>query len=153
MYLFRVAVKPSSIEGKGVFADEDIPKNALVWRFDPKHDQQISWERYQTLSEEEKIDIRKVGYISPTSGDWIFPPANDPARYTNHSSSMNNLSAVFDPTSSPEPFFIARSDIRRGDELVVNYSEFDASIKTEKPEWMKSAESKTKNTSIEQYLL
>ncbi len=141
MYLFRVVVKPSSIEGKGVFADEDIQQGVVVWRFDQQHDKQISVETYQALSEEEKFDIRKVGYISPTSGDWIFPPANDPARYTNHSSNANNLSAIFDSDSSPEPFFVARYNIRKGDELIVNYSEFDASIKTDKPEWMKSIES------------
>jgi len=136
MYLYKVVIKNSSIEGKGVFASEDIQKDAVVWKFDPQYDISLSPEDYERLDNQAKAEIRKVAYVSPTSGKWIYPPTDDPARFTNHSETANNLTAVFDPSISEEPFFIAKIGIKVGEELMVNYNEFDASIKQGKPEWM-----------------
>mgnify|MGYP003953543249 CR=1 FL=1 len=61
---------------------------------------------------------------------------NDPARFTNHSISNNNLSVVHDPEKSSELYFIASRDIDIGEELIVNYLEFDEFIKGNKPEWV-----------------
>jgi SET domain-containing protein len=138
MYLPKVTIKPSGIEGQGVFADEDIAKDTLVWKYDPGHDQALSTQEYDALNNEAKADIRKVGYVSSTTGKWVYPPDGDPARFTNHSETTNNLTAKFDRNVSDEPFFIANRDIVKDEELTVNYTEFDASIKQGRPEWMKS---------------
>lgn len=136
MYLFDTLIRKSEIEGSGVFADQDIPKGSVVWKFDPRHDLTMSLEDFEKLDSEAKADIRKVAYISPTSGRWVYPPANDPARYTNHSETSNNLSAVFDSGTSSEPLFIAKTEIAKGTELTVNYTEFDDSLKQTVPGWM-----------------
>ncbi len=136
MYLFPIIVKKSAIEGSGVFADTDIGEGEIVWRFSPEHDLIKTTEDYEMLDEAGKAEIRKVGYVSPTSGKWVYPPIGDAARYTNHSEVDNNLTAVFDVAVSDEPFFVAKKNIVRGEELIVNYVEFDASIKKVRPEWM-----------------
>ena len=105
MYLFPVSVKRSPIEGEGVFAEEDILKGSIVWKFDPNHDLSVPPEQADQFDEKAKADLRKVGY-------------------------------VFDLSISPEPFFVARVDIRAGEEITVNYVEFDDSIKKGRPEWM-----------------
>ena len=136
MYLLNVEIRKSEIEGKGVFSLEDIEKGSIVWRFDPRHDLSITQGDFEKLNLEKKEEIEKTGYLSPVSKKWIIPPKNDPAFFTNHSSSKNNLSAVYDSKISPEPFFIANKDIWKGEELIVNYLEFDEFIKKNKPQWI-----------------
>ncbi|MCX6897046.1 MAG: SET domain-containing protein-lysine N-methyltransferase [Verrucomicrobia bacterium] len=136
MYLIPTVVKKSVIEGSGVFADADIGDGEIVWKFSPINDLTMTTEDYDGLDEAGQAEIRKVGYVSPASGQWVYPPVGDAARYTNHSETNNNLTAVFDVAVSDEPFFVARRDIIRSEELIVNYVEFDASIKKMKPEWM-----------------
>lgn len=138
MYLCKVAIKQSGIEGKGVFSEENIGKNDIVWKFDPNHDRTLPTDEYEILDDATKAGIRKVGYVSSTTGKWVYPPEGDPARFTNHSETANNLTAKFDREVSDEPFFIANRDIAKDEELTVNYTEFDASIKQGRPEWMKS---------------
>lgn len=136
MYLVKVSVKNSQIEGKGVFADEDIAQGDIVWKFDPQHDLTISQEDFERLDKNMQSEIRKIGYMSPTSNNWVYPPEDDPARFTNHSDSSNNLSVVFDRHISDEPIFIVNKDIEKGEELTNNYIEFDDAIKNVKPAWM-----------------
>ena len=40
--LVRAKVLPSRIHGRGLFAGEDIPKGAVVWRFDPRVDKVVA---------------------------------------------------------------------------------------------------------------
>lgn len=124
MYLIKVSVKESRIEGKGVFADEAIKKDAIVWKFDVTHDKSLSKEEFDKLNEEQKTTLLRVAYFSSKSNLWVFPPENDPALYTNHSTS-NNLSAIYNEDLSQEPLFKANRDIRVGEELTVDYTEFD----------------------------
>ncbi len=136
MYLYKVISKESKIEGSGVFVNEPISKDSIVWKFEPSHDLSLSEEKFTELDEEEKKELEKVGYLSPVSHMWVYPPENDPARFTNHSSTNNNLSVVFDESISPEPFFRANRDIAEGEELTVNYLEFDEYIKQARPSWV-----------------
>ena len=81
----------------------------------------------------------KVAYLSSASNQYVFPPENDPALYTNHDALNNNLSVTVDPTISSEPFFIANRDILPEEELTNNYHEFDEAIKLKEviPDWLK----------------
>jgi len=135
MYLYGVEIKKSEIEGKGVFALEKIKKESIVWKFKPGHDILISQEEFKKLSGDKKLELGKIGYSSPISKNWIYPPKNDAARFTNHSSSVNNLSMAFNPEISPELFFRANRDIFAGEELLVNYLEFDEFTKKTSPKW------------------
>ena len=136
MYLIDVEIKLSPIEGKGVFTVGLIERGAVVWKYGPEYDKILSRENFEKLSEEEKEELKKVGYISPSSGMWVYPPKEDPARFTNHSMEQNNLSVTFDVAVSQEPFFVANRNINAGEELTVNYAEFDERIKEVKPSWI-----------------
>lgn len=124
MYLVKVLIRNSTIEGKGVFSVDNIPKGTVVWKFNSTHDQSLSSEEFDALNDAERARLYRVAYLSPSSNRWVFPPDDDPARYTNHSTA-NNLSVVFDSSSSDEPIFIANRDIPGGEELTVDYTEFD----------------------------
>jgi uncharacterized protein len=136
MYLYKITTKDSSIDGIGVFASEPIPKGSIVWKYDDDHDKSMTNDEFLKLDKEAQLELEKVGYISAMSGLWIYPPKDDPARYTNHHPEQNNLSAEIDQTISPEPFFRANRDIEVGEELTNNYLEFDGFVSKENPDWI-----------------
>ncbi len=112
------------IEGKGVFSLEDIKKDSVVWKFDSTHDKSLSPSEFDKLDTESKTALLRVAYLSEKSNQYIYPPEEDPARFTNHSET-NNLSVVSNESISEEPIFVANRDIKMGGELTVNYTEFD----------------------------
>lgn len=134
MYRVKVSVKESSIEGRGVFAEQNIKPEEIVWVFDRHHDKTITKSDFEELSPEEKHRLERVAYLSPWSGLWVYPPKGDAAEYTNHSES-NNLSVKFDKSVSIEPYFVANRNIQLGEELTNNYHEFDHMTQTQKPHW------------------
>lgn len=134
MYLIKVEVKNSEIHGKGVFALKKIPKNTIVWQFMPDHDLTLTPSQFDKLTKDEKAKLKRIAYLSPTSEFWVYPPDNDPARFTSHSSS-NNLTSVVDANVSSEPYFITNRDIAAGEELTNNYNQFDQITQRTKPLW------------------
>ena len=135
MYLTKIEKKVSTISSHGVFALEKIQKGTIVWKYDKNHDKAITVSEYNSLDEKEKETLTHVAYLSATSGMYIYPPENDPARFTNHSTS-NNLTVIVDTNISEEPYFVANRDIDVGEEITNNYMEFDEAIKNNTPEWI-----------------
>ncbi|MFM2340047.1 MAG: hypothetical protein RLZZ360_683 [Candidatus Parcubacteria bacterium] len=135
MYQIPVEIKASKINGQGVFALSLIPKGTLVWIFDENHDKTLVKEDFDKLSPEEQLALRRVAYLSATTGRWVYPPENDPALYTNHSPD-NNISVAFDKNLSQEPFFVANQDISIGEEITNNYHEFDSLASQSKQTWL-----------------
>lgn len=136
MYIKRIKVANSSIDGKGVFANESISKGEIVWIFSKGHDFAITDQEFQNLPQTKKDHLQHTAYLSPWTKLWVFPPSDDPAEYTNHSTS-NNLSVIFDKSVSSEPYFIANRDIKVGEELTNNYHEFDEATRSANPDWAK----------------
>lgn len=131
MYFTKVTVKESGIDGNGVFTLQDIKAGELVWKFDLSHDKTLSAEDFDALDAETKEALQRIAYMSKYTKRWVYPPDQDPARYTNHSKD-NNLSVKYDQTVSEEPIFIANRDIKVGEELTNNYHEFDDLLKEAK---------------------
>lgn len=134
MYKVLVNVKTSSIDGKGVFAKQDIEKDTVVWQYDAGHDRAITQAEFDAKDMVEKEYLHRVAYLSPWSNLWVYPPKGDPAEYTNHSQD-SNLAVKFNEGISSEPYFIANRDISSGEELTNNYHEFDKITQTAKPQW------------------
>lgn len=134
MYKKKIKVLNSKIEGKGVFANENISKGETVWIFENDHDLKITQNQFDELNKEGKENLEKIGYLSPWSGLWVYPPEGDLAKYTNHSKN-NNLSAIFDASTSSEPYFVANRDIKEGEEITNDYKEFDELTRETKPDW------------------
>ncbi len=134
MYIFKIEAKNSSIDGKGVFALENIPQGAIVWKYEPSHDLSFTNEEYEEMDDEQRKELNHSAYLSPWTGLWVCPPPDDPACYTNHSNT-NNLTVKFDTEVSSEPFFVANRNIAVGEEITNNYREFDEITQKTKPDW------------------
>lgn len=135
MYLVPVEIKKSKIEGRGVFSRLNIPKGAIVWRYKKGHDHVLSKLDFNALPQNKKNELRRVGYLSETTDRFIYPPADDPACYTNHSSN-NNTAVVYDSEISEEPIFVANRDINKGEEITNDYREFDEFSRTDNHNWL-----------------
>jgi SET domain-containing protein len=135
MYLVTVKVKKSSIDGKGVFAKEDISKGTVVWKYTEGHDKKMSVEEFGELSDTSKKLLQRIAYLSETSGKWVIPPQNDPACFTNHDQNPNTT-VVFDPQISEEPIFIANRTIQKDEEITNSYLEFDMNTQQKSHSWL-----------------
>jgi len=124
MYVIKVLVKDSEIEGRGVFSLDEIPSGTITWKFEPQVDVVMAPEDFEKLDIKAKEQFLRIAYLSPTTGRWVYQKEGESANFTNHSSQPNQ-SMVVDLTISEEPFFVANTHIVVGDELTVNYAEFD----------------------------
>lgn len=138
MYLVTVSIKKSPIDGDGVFAESNIPKDTIVWQYTDGHDKKMTKEEFDSLDAGRKKELQRIAYLSPTTDHWVMPPDNDPACFTNHSPDTFNTSVVVDKTVSDEPIFVANRDISAGEEITNNYLEFDENSTTDKFKWLKS---------------
>ena len=124
MFLVPTEVRVSTIQGRGTFAGRKILQGEVVWVYQPDHDRAMSVAQYQALDDAGRTELDKIAYLSAESNLYIYPPADDPALYVNHSD-HHNLTSVTDHNISPEPHFVANRDIDSGEELTNNYAEFD----------------------------
>jgi len=124
MFLIKVEVRESAIDGKGVFTLQEIKKGDVIWKFDPTHDKFLLPAEFKALDDVSKEALLPVAYLSRVTNRWVYPPENDPARFTNHSKE-NNLSAIFKTEISEELIFFANRDIPVDEELTNDYNEFD----------------------------
>lgn len=138
MYTIPVEICESTIDGKGVFAKDNIKKGSIVWQYTESHDKKMTKEEFESLDEPTKIALQRTAYLSPTTDMWVAPPEDDPACYTNHDPTNYNTGVIVDEEISEEPLFIATRDIAAGEEITNNYLEFDKNSIPEKFEWLKS---------------
>ena len=119
-------VKPSLIEGYGLFAAKDIKKNDLVidYRMFPK-----DWfkTRFVDLTEEQ---IRKNWYVMLDSEECITSDKFSKFSYINHSRSPNcdwvlNIHKI-----------IANRDIKKDEELFIDYRLEPRPNRISFPEWI-----------------
>lgn len=122
MLLVETKIGPSNIHGTGIFANQFIPKDTLIWKFKPGFDLEIDMDRITILPEPAKKQFLKYAYLNPQTNKYIL--CFDDARFFNHSDNPNCID-----TSYPDSFGgidIAARDIQMGEELTCNYKVFDA---------------------------
>lgn len=117
MLLVRTIILPSSIHGIGLFADQFIPAQTVIWHFDPKFDVGYTDQEFQNLSPAAQLHTRKYSYFSAEMNLWIL--CGDDARFMNHSDHPNTF-------EEPGIRTIALHDIHPGEELLCDYNQFDA---------------------------
>ena len=108
-------VKKSPIHSKGLFADQDIKEGTVVWEFDPDTDLHIPAKFLQGL---EKKVLDYVDFFGSREGNHVFLDGDD-ARYMNHSREPNVK------TGPGRDSMYAVRDIKKGEELLCDYREFD----------------------------
>ena len=122
--LVKTTVKPSQIEGLGLFADQLIPRGTAVWRFTPGFDLLIDGRQLASLSPAARSQFRKYSYVSKKTHQYVL--CFDDARFFNHDANPN-VTCTYSPTADgEEDICYANCDIQNGQELTCDYSEFDA---------------------------
>ena len=119
MLIVKTKLSKSNIHGIGLFADQDIPKGTLVQKFIDGFDLIVQPNQLIDASDEGKKQFLKYSYHHKISGNYILNC--DDARFLNHSFHPN---LIADPDGGEND--VAARDIKAGEELTVNYENFDA---------------------------
>ena len=120
MLLVRTRLDLSQIDGIGLFADQFIRKDTIIWRFNPVFDLRFLEGELESLSQEALEQITKYSYRERSSGLYVL--CGDDARFFNHSPDPNCVDVC---CGSDGDITRAKSDIEPGIELTSDYSLFD----------------------------
>jgi SET domain-containing protein len=104
------------LDGPGCFADEDISKGTIVWKFVPGFDQEFPREFIQKLSTPSRQQFLKYAYISKSTNNYVL--CSDDARFFSYSENSNIKNVALE--GEQEGIDIATQDIKAGDELTHN---------------------------------
>ncbi len=116
MLFVKTKVLPSKIHGLGLFADEFIQKEKLIWKFTPGFDFVLIKKDLDKLPEVAKKFVLHFSYYNEYEGGYVI--CVDDARFFNHSENSNTYETTIGT--------IAKRDIKKGEEIVCNYFDFDA---------------------------
>ena len=120
--MLRVKTKlaESKIEGAGtgLFADEFIPKDTIIWEFVPNLDVSYTEEEFQNMTGLDKEFLTK--YCFKYLGNYYL--CVDNARFFNHSDTPNCYSSDFNENSLG--YTRALRDIQKGEEMTDDYLGF-----------------------------
>lgn len=122
MLLVKTKIGLSRIAGIGLFTAQFIPKGAYVWRFKKGFDIRVEKEYPDTLPEPAKTFFTTYAYQNPKTLRYIL--CADDARFFNHAD-IPNTDCVEDPEDEDTANIAAR-DIQIGEELTIDYRQFDA---------------------------
>lgn len=119
----KTTIKPSSVSGLGLFAVEDIPKDATVFTWNDQVDQEYSKKYTNRLPPEIKKDFTD---LASTDGEsWFL--AGDGAAYFNHSDDPNvEVDGRGGPSAKRRRK--AKRDIVAGEELTMDYSDVGTDV-------------------------
>jgi len=121
MLLVKTKLKNSDIAGIGLFADEFIPKGTWIWRFKKGFDLKVGKDYPGSLPEPARSYFMEYAYQNPETMNYVL--CADNSRFFNHSDHPNT-DCIPDPEDE-ETACIASQDIQKGEELTVDYKEFD----------------------------
>ena len=116
MLLVRVSVRPSSINGLGVFAEEPIARGTGVWRFTPGFDLELDPSVLDLQPPLQRARLLHYGYVDARLGKYVL--CCDDARFLNHSAQP---SLIQDLSTERHGVDRAARDIAVGEELTVDY--------------------------------
>jgi hypothetical protein len=119
MINIKYKLKLSELHGIGLFADEGIKKGQLVYTASPLLDINISEEQFETLSENEKREMRWWGFYDKINKVWHSD--FDVTRFVNHS----DKPTLTQDERYTDAYLVATRDISKGEELTQNYLEFE----------------------------
>lgn len=133
MLVVKTIVKPSELEGLGLFAAEEITKGTPVWVYNPKFDISFEPGEVAEMPVSNRDLVERYAYLSTESGKYVY--SIDDSRFMNHSATRNNLDIVAFP-GEPETRGVANRDIEAGEEILINYRSFDAGDAVSQEEYL-----------------
>lgn len=116
MLLVKTYLDKSLIHGIGVFAGAFIRKGTRIWTFVEGFDRSYSPKEFARLPKSARDYLKSYGYRA--DGEVLFTVDND--HYINHSDHAN--------TQWRDGYSVATRNIRKGEEITNDYSEFDAGL-------------------------
>ena len=123
MLIVKTKVKKSNIHGKGLFADQDIKKGQIIWKYNPLIDRKISQRKLLQLP---SFTQKFIKYYSYLNNKAEFVLCGDDARYINSSDNPNTRdeTTFWDKLIGSEGISLASKDIKKGEELTSKYLSF-----------------------------
>lgn len=116
----KYKLKESTVHGIGLFADEDIRINQLVYTASPLLDTNISSDTFDKLTESEKREIKWWGFWDKQNNVWHVD--FDVSKFINHSTNPTLTQDI----DHKDAYLVATKDIKTGEELTQNYLEFES---------------------------
>jgi SET domain-containing protein len=117
MFHYKTKLKESNNHGIGLFADENIPADVILWNPSPALTLHFSTEEFNSLPESDQKIITHYGYFHKEFNVWHL--AADDSRYINHS---KNPTVGISPDGWGLKTLI---ELKSGDEITQNYSDFE----------------------------
>lgn len=133
MLTYKHYVAPSSVHGLGLFTDEDLVKDQVLWKFCFGFDVIMSEEKLAQMPQQVQDYMHVYGWLErvpgwqdadglyhvneETTGMWHVSVDGD--KYTNHSDTPNTYMDELG-------WMRAVCDIPKGTEITANYYEFDS---------------------------
>ena len=118
MIHIKYTLDKSQLHGIGLFTAEDLKKGQLVYTSSPLLDVNITQEQFDSLSPQEKEEIRWWGFEVRGEGTWHVD--FDVTKFINHSYDPT----ITQDTDHKDAYLITTRDIKAGEELTQNYLEF-----------------------------
>ncbi len=120
MLLVKTKLDLSGIHGIGLYANEFIPKDTVIWKFNRLIDLRCCEDDIERLSESSREQIKKYSYREKHTGLYVL--CGDDARFFNHSFRPNCIDYY---NGEDQDVTVALRDIRVGEELTCDYALFD----------------------------
>jgi SET domain-containing protein len=121
MMLIDTRVRPSAIQGSGLFTVNFVPRGTAVWKFQGDFDREFTPEQFSALSPEAQKHLRWFAFFDAAKNCWVL--SGDHACFMNHASNPNTGA----PGDANQPVItVALTDIAAGEELTCDYFAFDA---------------------------
>ena len=119
MFIVRISLRSSAIQGLGCFAEEPIRKGQVVWQFDPRFDIRIPLSELSNFPLALQEHFLVYTYVENDNGQEVMVYCADLSKHVNHSDTPN----LIDTADNLQE--IAARDIDAGEELTCNYFSFD----------------------------
>jgi SET domain-containing protein len=114
MLLVETYIAESPGKGMGLFSENFIPKDTVIWQFVEGFDIKVHQEKYETLTNVQKNFIDTYFW---KEGDYLYSSC-DNSNFQNHSNNPNSIGL-------DEDKMVAARDIFPNEEILVNYESFD----------------------------
>ena len=121
MLCIKSKIANSNISGIGLFADENIKKGTVVWKFEPSLDLLYTKKEVFNFTPEARKQFFNYAFLDTFHNKYML--CGDDARFFNHSDEPNCNDSMRDIT-------ITNRDIKRGEELTVDYKSFYGDIQS-----------------------
>lgn len=118
MMLVKTSLKPSSIHGIGLFAEQDISSGTVIWKFNEIVDKKITSNELKSLPNIAQTFLSNHSFFQ----DGFYILCGDNGRFINHSETPN--------IGDEEGVSAALRDIKIGEEITDNYNNYEI-----EPQW------------------